>query len=69
MQGHERLVRQFRRRLGWHLLGKESLALCTVWLFVWGVVVLALRSGLGTGRLCLRRAHTKLLNLFDPART
>src|SRR5262249_44190886 len=53
MTAHDRAVQQFGRRLAGLLVGRQVLGFTTVWLFVWGTAVLALRAALGTPRLPL----------------
>ncbi len=50
MTAHDRVVQQFGRRLAALLVGRQALGFVTVWLFVWGTTVLALRAALGTPR-------------------
>jgi hypothetical protein len=54
MKTHEdRAIEQFRRRLGALLLLRHALAALTVWAFLWGTAVLALRGALSVPRLPL----------------
>jgi hypothetical protein len=50
MTEHDKAVQQFGRRLAGLLVGRQILGFATVWLFVWGTAVLALRAALGTPR-------------------
>ncbi len=47
MSGQDLLIRSFRQRLAVILFCRQSLGMTTVWLFLWGTVVLALRASLG----------------------
>jgi hypothetical protein len=53
MTAHDKAVQQFGRRLAALLVFRQVLGFTTVWLFLWGTVVLALRAALGTPRLPL----------------
>jgi hypothetical protein len=53
MTAHDLAVRHFRRRLAALLVFRQAVGLATVWLFVWGTAVLALRAALGASRLPL----------------
>jgi hypothetical protein len=53
MTAHDKAVQQFGRRLAALLVFRQVLGFATVWLFVWGTGVLALRAALGTPRLPL----------------
>jgi hypothetical protein len=53
MTAHEQAVRQFGRRLAVLLVWRQALGLLTLWLFLWGTAVLALRAALATPRLPL----------------
>jgi hypothetical protein len=46
-------IRSFRKRLAAVLVCRQALGLATVWLFVWGTVVLALRAALAISPLPL----------------
>jgi hypothetical protein len=46
-------IQSFRRRLAALLVCRQALGLATVWLFLWGTAVLALRASLGTPELPL----------------
>jgi hypothetical protein len=53
MTAHDMAVRELRSRLVVLLVFRQVLGFATVWLFVWGTAVLALRAALGTPRLPL----------------
>jgi hypothetical protein len=53
MTAHDLAIRRFRRRLEALLLVRQAFGLATVWFFVWGSAVLALRAALGMPRLPL----------------
>jgi hypothetical protein len=53
MTAHEQAVRNFGRRLAGLLIWRQALGLLTLFFFVWGTTVLALRAALGTPRLPL----------------
>jgi hypothetical protein len=53
MTPHDMAVRQLGRRLAALLVFRQVLGFTTVWFFLWGTAVLALRAALGTPRLPL----------------
>jgi hypothetical protein len=64
MTAHEQAVHYFRGRLAALLVCKQTIAYATVWLFIWGTSVLALRAALGTDRLVLLWGMVGLLPCF-----
>ncbi|HWG41371.1 MAG TPA: hypothetical protein VN688_01200 [Gemmataceae bacterium] len=50
MNLHDKAIRRFRRHLAALFILKYALPLATVWAFVWGIAVLALRAAVGVER-------------------